>query len=164
MSSHVNLAKSDHRHQFFVTELHKTLELGVQLAKVIRPGDIIALYGDLGAGKTSLSRGIIQALVGDEIDVPSPTYTIVQTYESARGLICHFDLYRIEVPDELIEIGFEDALDDICLIEWPDRADHYLPSARLSIEITHDEAGRQIALIPGTPEWEKRLNEHFGTQ
>lgn len=139
----------------------QTLALGQRLAKLLQPGDVVALYGDLGAGKTTFSRGLIQALLGDDMEVPSPTYTLVQTYETPTTAIWHFDLYRIKHPEELYELGFDDALQDIALIEWPDHAGKLLPANRLSLEIEFAGSGRIARLSSDDPDWMKRLNEHF---
>ena len=100
-----------------------TAQLGEDLALALRPGDVHALSGDLGAGKTALARAIIRALADDEaIEVPSPTFTLVQTYET-RIPVGHFDLYRISAPSELDELGLDEILmDGAALIEWPERA------------------------------------------
>src|SRR5471030_3213873 len=96
-----------------------TAALAAALARRARPGDVITLGGPLGAGKTRFARGFITALgVADE--VPSPTFTLVQTYETASGMVWHFDLYWLTGPDEVRELGLEEALiDGIVLIEWP---------------------------------------------
>ena len=99
-----------------------TIDLGAKLALNLRAGDCISLIGDLGAGKTTLSRGLIQAILGADTEVPSPTYTIVQTYETDPAPIWHFDLYRLEDSAEIYELGIEEAFDSaICLIEWPEK-------------------------------------------
>jgi tRNA threonylcarbamoyladenosine biosynthesis protein TsaE len=120
------------------------------LARQSQPGDIYALQGTLGAGKTSFARGFIRALVGADIDVPSPTYTLVQTYDTARGTIWHFDLYRLSRAEDVYEIGWEEALSDgICLIEWPERADRLLPPHTRYIRITpHENGTRHIQIDP----------------
>lgn len=138
-----------------------TIDLGAKLALNLRAGDCISLIGDLGAGKTTLSRGLIQALLGADTEVPSPTYTIVQTYETDPAPIWHFDLYRIESPHELIELGFEDAEDDIMVIEWPENAGSLLPSQRLIVELIFTDNGRSARLTGTTPEWKQRLNDIF---
>jgi len=97
-----------------------TAALGAQLAAALRPGDVVLLWGGLGAGKTTLARGLIAAWTGIDEDAPSPTYTLVQVYESARGPLWHMDLYRLEDAEEALELGLEDALvEAVTLIEWP---------------------------------------------
>lgn len=135
-----------------------TEALGAAIGRVIRPGDVIALFGDLGTGKTTLTRGILQAL-GLEGDVASPTFPIVQTYDmpDVRIPLWHVDLYRIEDPEELDELGLEDARAYAALvIEWPERLGSALwPDAlRLRLEAA-PEAGRVLtATIPLA--WEER--------
>ena len=110
-----------------------TVELARRLAPFLRPGDCVALWGDLGAGKTAFARALIGALgVADE--VPSPTFTLVQSYEAVAMQIRHFDLYRIESPEELLELGWSDGPDvALMLVEWPDRAGRFLPASRLDL-------------------------------
>ena len=130
-----------------------TLALGATLAEVVVPGDIIALTGDLGAGKTTLARGLIHALCG-EIEVPSPTYTLVQMYDTPKGEIWHCDMFRLEQPRDAYELGLIEAFDTaICLIEWPDKLGELLPDNCLSIDIGFDGEGR-IARLSG---WENRF-------
>jgi len=132
------------------------LAYGHRLAGILREGDVVALTGDLGAGKTTLSRGIIQALCGD-IEVPSPTYTIVQTYDAPEFEIWHCDLYRLEKPDDIHELGLLDTMDEsVCLIEWPDRMGRYLPKHALIIDISFEGEGRNLSLT-GLDYWVKRL-------
>lgn len=118
-----------------------TQRLGQDLALALRPGDCLALRGDLGAGKSTLARALIRCIAADpDLEVPSPTFTLVQSYD-LRIPIAHFDLYRIADPDELVELGLDDALDDgAVLIEWPEHAQGALPSGRVLIEI--EEAPR----------------------
>lgn len=111
-----------------------TLKLGALLAKNARIGDFFALHGDLGAGKTTFSRGFISELTDTE-EVPSPTFTILQTYDSEAGEIWHFDLYRIESPDDIWELGWEEIAEKITLCEWVERAGQYLPQQRLEIYV-----------------------------
>lgn len=114
----------------------ETRELAAKLAATARSGDIFALEGDLGAGKSAFARGFIQSLCG-AIDVPSPTFTLVQQYETPAGPLYHFDLYRLKDPDEVLELGWDEALSGgICLIEWPGKARAYLPSTARTIKIT----------------------------
>ena len=114
-----------------------TAALARRLAPWLKPGDLVALHGDLGAGKTSFARALIRALSGRdgaEREVPSPTFTLVQTYETPAGPVHHFDLYRIRSPDELTEIGWDEALGGgIALVEWPERAGTLLPATRLDV-------------------------------
>ncbi|MAP95598.1 MAG: tRNA (adenosine(37)-N6)-threonylcarbamoyltransferase complex ATPase subunit type 1 TsaE [Ponticaulis sp.] len=134
---------------------------GGRLAKILESGDVIALYGDLGAGKTTLSRGLIRALTSPDTEVPSPTYTLVQTYDTEKGELWHFDLYRVEHPSELTELGYYDALEDICVIEWPEHAGTLLPDDRLSLHISIDGSGRRVQLMSGNDHWIRRLKDEF---
>lgn len=120
---------------------------GARLADALEPGLVIELSGELGAGKTTLSRGIIQAL-GHTGAVKSPTYTLVEPYESLTPPVYHFDLYRISNADELIHMGIEDYFTPatVCLIEWPERCQGALPPADVVITLTHAGSGRQLAL------------------
>ena len=118
------------------------------LAAVARRGDVFCLYGDLGAGKTTFARGFLAALAVDE-EIPSPTFNLVLTYDTALGAVWHFDLYRLTRPDEVIELGIEDAFaDGICLIEWPERLGSWLPERRIEIHLsdTNSGGGRQLRL------------------
>ena len=106
-----------------------TEALGVMLAERLRPGDVVGLYGGLGSGKTTLARAVLRAASGDrELIVPSPTFTLVEVYETARGTYWHFDLYRLEAAEQVYELGWEEALaEGIVLIEWPQRLGNLLP-------------------------------------
>ncbi|MCW8915121.1 MAG: tRNA (adenosine(37)-N6)-threonylcarbamoyltransferase complex ATPase subunit type 1 TsaE [Magnetovibrio sp.] len=140
--------------------LKATRDLAQCLARVAKPGDVIALSGDLGAGKTTFARDFIRALTDPDEDVPSPTFTLVQTYEGDSGEIWHFDLYRLEHPEEVFELGIEDALvDGISLIEWPDHMGAYIPRDRLEVRltITKGKNHRQAELISHNPSWSERL-------
>ena len=131
-----------------------TLALGAKLAAVLRPGDCVALRGDLGAGKTSLARGLIQSRLG-AVDVPSPTYTLVQVYDLPNYELWHCDLYRLDAPEDAYELGLMDALEDVVsLIEWPDRLGGLLPDAAMEIMIEFDGEGRR-AVLSGAG-WEGR--------
>lgn len=113
------------------------------LAEDAKPGDVVCLSGPLGAGKSVFARGFIRALCGHDTDVPSPTFTLVQTYEGRTGPIAHFDLYRLEDPNEVLELDWDDAIGSaICLIEWPEKAGSFLPSRRIDIvfETAADES------------------------
>jgi tRNA threonylcarbamoyladenosine biosynthesis protein TsaE len=132
-----------------------TMQLGARLAGVARPGDVIALSGPLGAGKTALARGLIAAL-GHEGDVPSPSFAIVQPYEDLEPPVWHVDLYRIEEPSEIGELGLDSAADAILLVEWPERAGGAAwPGAlALSLDFAQDDDRILTAKVP--PSWEGR--------
>jgi len=136
-----------------------TGRLAAALAPLLRPGDVVALTGDLGAGKTVLARALIRTLTGDpDEEVPSPTFTLVQSYDSAAGTVWHFDLYRLSGADEMVELGWdESAAEGIALVEWPDRLGALLPAERLDIalEAAADEARR--ATLTGHGAWAGRL-------
>lgn len=141
--------------------------LGQELAAHARIGDVILLIGDLGSGKTTLARHIIQAL-GVSEEIPSPTFTLVQSYDGVRGKepipIFHFDLYRLEAANDIYELGLEDALDTgLSLIEWPDIAARALPDDRLEIRLSAgaDDDTRAIT-ITGSPDWARRLQLETG--
>src|SRR5580704_12058700 len=119
-----------------------TAHLMADLALLISPGDVITLSGDLGAGKTAAARAMIRYLAGDdELEVPSPTFTLAQVYDLPAFPLIHADLYRISEPSELEEIGLSPLPDGIvALIEWPDRADDLLPADRIDIAFSHRSA------------------------
>jgi tRNA threonylcarbamoyladenosine biosynthesis protein TsaE len=140
-----------------------TTRLGTAIARLLRAGDAICLTGPLGAGKSTLARGLIRALTTPDEDVPSPTFTLVQFYEAAGFPLAHFDLYRLTRPDEADEIGLDEALDDgAVLIEWPERLggrlEGRLPADRLDIEIAISATGRTARLTPHGA-WEGRRLE-----
>ncbi len=126
--------------------------LGNDLSRAVVKGDLIALSGDLGAGKTTLARALIRSLAGDpELDVPSPTFTLVQAYDTLLP-VSHFDLYRIGDPSEIEELGLDEALDDgVALVEWPERAAGLLPEKLIRIDIVHNGAGRTAFITADDP-------------
>lgn len=145
-----------------------TSRLADDLAAIAQPGDVIALHGDLGMGKSALARAVIRRLAGDpQLEVPSPTFTLLQSYEAARFPVHHFDLYRLADPDELLEIGFSEAIGEgLALIEWPDRAGEELPVERLDIVISEgdDLNGRRFSLEAHGGDWAERLEETFAVR
>ncbi|MCP4922845.1 MAG: tRNA (adenosine(37)-N6)-threonylcarbamoyltransferase complex ATPase subunit type 1 TsaE, partial [bacterium] len=111
-------------------------------AQTLKVGDIIALKGNLGAGKTAFARAIIQSLCGPDTIVPSPTFTLVQTYQTPKTEIWHFDLYRLEDPLQAEELGIEEAFaQGISLIEWPERLGDLLPDHAKTLEFTIESDG-----------------------
>ncbi|WP_417489190.1 tRNA (adenosine(37)-N6)-threonylcarbamoyltransferase complex ATPase subunit type 1 TsaE [Maricaulis sp.] len=152
-----------HSRHLPLTDLADTTALGDRLAGLLVAGDIVCLSGDLGAGKTTLARQVIANMCGVD-DAPSPTYTIVQVYETGASVaLWHVDLYRIEEPGELEQLGLDDAFDDaITLIEWPERLEDSLPGDRLEISIAITGAGVDTvreARITGFGSWESRVDE-----
>ncbi|MEQ9812691.1 MAG: tRNA (adenosine(37)-N6)-threonylcarbamoyltransferase complex ATPase subunit type 1 TsaE [Azospirillaceae bacterium] len=138
--------------------------VAARLAGLWRAGDVIALEGALGAGKTALARAAIRAAAGDPaLEVPSPTFTLVQSYAVAGLEIWHFDLYRLSGADEVVELGWDEArAEGVVLVEWPDRLDGLLPADRLTLTLTQPPGGgtqtRQLIVDAG-PSWRDRLAE-----
>lgn len=140
-----------------LADLAATGRLAAALAPLLKLGDVVCLRGDLGSGKTTFARYLLRALGVDD-EVASPTFNLVLTYDTAAGPLWHFDLYRLEAPEEAYELGIEDALADaIVVIEWPERLGSLLPAERVDVElaITGDEA-RQVRLT-GHGGWARRL-------
>ena len=134
----------------FLPDDAATTRLGAALAALVQPGDTLLLHGSIGAGKTHLARALIQARLGRLEDVPSPSFTLVQTYTAAGIDIWHADLYRLSHPDEVLELGLDDAFTTgICLIEWPDRLGKSAPATALHITLSSEGDGRR-ALLCGT--------------
>lgn len=126
----------------------ETIAFAKDIASKAQEGDFVSLQGPLGSGKSIFARSFIQSLSNKEIDVPSPTFTLAQSYDTSKGTIWHFDLYRIENPEEIHEIGWEEAISEgICLVEWSERLGKYMPETRTEIkfEVVSNES-RKITL------------------
>jgi tRNA threonylcarbamoyladenosine biosynthesis protein TsaE len=134
--------------------------LGAALGKLLKTGDVVLLYGDLGAGKTTFSRGLIQSISTEVTEVVSPTFTLVQTYPVSGSMIYHYDLYRLETGDAstLTELGWDESLmEGITLVEWPERLEAgYIPGNALSIHITTNGKGRDLE-FRASERWQERL-------
>ena len=127
--------------------IEETRDFARNFARELRAPITIALHGDLGVGKSEIARTIIQTLCGSDTVVPSPTFTLVQTYSFDKGKISHFDLYRISDAAELVEIGMDYAIqNDITIIEWPDIAKDMLPKNTIHIYISEYDSGRKIVI------------------
>ena len=159
--------------QLELPDLAATKRLGALLADGLAAGDVVSLTGGLGAGKSELARAIIQAADPHETEIPSPTFTLVQTYEMADGTpLWHLDLYRLETPQDAMALGLDDAfVEAACLIEWPDRLKKLLPKTNLSIHLYRPDkwdegmpvgdvggSGCRIADITAPPHWASRLD------
>jgi tRNA threonylcarbamoyladenosine biosynthesis protein TsaE len=138
-----------------------TRALAAKLAPLARAGDALTLSGELGMGKTEFARGFVRARAGRDIEVPSPTFTLVQTYDLPGGEIWHFDLYRLTDPEEIWELGWEAAREGaIALIEWPERLGPHLPEDRLDIALAQGpgETARR-ATLAGGGDWARRWED-----
>ncbi len=136
--------------ELFLPDPAATARLGAALARILRPGDALCLTGPLGAGKSELARGLIRALAGPDEEAPSPTFTLVQLYETPSLDVSHLDLYRLERPDEVDELGLDEALaSGAVVIEWPERlGPDAQPADRLSLEMKPQGEGRVAVLTP----------------
>lgn len=146
-------------------DLAATEAFGRRLAKMLRRGDVVALKGGLGVGKTTLARAIVAGLSPESGDVPSPTFTLVQTYPAALSdgpaELWHFDLYRLDRPDQVYELGIEEALaEGVSLIEWPELAEGLLPKeSLLTVELQIMAGQARRAQLDGGAAWRDRLAE-----
>jgi tRNA threonylcarbamoyladenosine biosynthesis protein TsaE len=136
-------------------DLEETERFAARIAALVRPGDAILLSGDLGAGKTAFARAFLREASGNaELDVPSPSFTLVQTYDTRSGSIHHFDLWRLDGPAALAELGWDDARDDIVLVEWPDRLGSLTPPDALHLTFELSEGEARVVTVEG---WSGRL-------
>ncbi len=142
---------------YFAADVAALMALGARLCPLLKTGDVLTLTGELGAGKTTLARGLIQSALGTAQDVPSPTYTLVQSYELSHYELWHCDLYRLAAPDDVLELGLIDMEADIVsLIEWPDKMGGHLNPQALNCHITFKDGGREVVLS-GPAHWRSRL-------
>ena len=140
------------RNETALPDLAATAALAGRIAPLLKAGDAVALWGGLGAGKTTLARDILRAL-GVTEDVPSPTFTLVQSYETPRLAVAHYDLYRLKAARELEELSFREALEDgAVLVEWPERAPDYLPVDALHLRLSLEGETRRVK-ITGPQRW-----------
>jgi len=131
-----------------------TLDFGHQLAALLPEKGLVFLHGQLGAGKTTLVRGLLLSL-GHKGSTKSPTYTLVEPYQIQQRKIYHFDLYRVADPEELEYMGFRDYLDEnaLCLIEWPEKGANFLPKADLELSLSYEGEQRSIKLEVNNLQW-----------
>jgi tRNA threonylcarbamoyladenosine biosynthesis protein TsaE len=132
-----------------------TARFGARLAALARAGDVVTLSGPLGVGKTALARGFIAAL-GHEGEVPSPSFAIVQPYEELDPPVWHVDLYRIEEPSEIDELGLDSAAEAVLLVEWPERAGPHSWPGALALSLGFAQDGERILTADVPPSWEGR--------
>lgn len=143
--------------QIILPDEAATLRFASAMAALLHPGDTILLQGPIGAGKSAFARGVIRARLGRMEDVPSPTFTLVQTYEAPDGDIWHCDLYRLTNPDEVLELGLQDAFQTaICLIEWPDRLGRDAPQDALTLTFAA-RADDHLVTFTAPAQWQDRL-------
>mgnify|MGYP004704282779 CR=1 FL=1 len=146
--------------EFIVDSVNKTMHIGRQLGSLVNKGDILCLTGDLGTGKTHISKGIAEGLGIDE-HITSPTFNIVNEYHSGRLTLYHFDVYRIGCSEEMYDIGFDEYIDSqgVCIIEWANIIEDILPEEYLKIELLYKETGREMILTPVGEKYEKIVEE-----
>jgi tRNA threonylcarbamoyladenosine biosynthesis protein TsaE len=134
-------------------DLHATEQLAAAVAALLRPGDCILLEGPLGAGKTAFARALLRAASDDSaLEVPSPTFTLVQSYDTQAGTVHHFDLWRLDGPAALDELGWEEARDDIVLVEWPERLGDQRPADALTVALQPIGSDARRATLSGWPD------------
>lgn len=139
-------------------DLQATGALAGCIAVLLRTGDAVLLEGPLGAGKSALARAVLRALLRDPaLEVPSPSYTLVQSYDSPLGPVHHFDLWRLDGPGAMTELGWDDAQDGIVLVEWPDRLGALRPDGALTVGLMHGAGDARVASLSGWPDRLERL-------
>ncbi|WP_375258247.1 tRNA (adenosine(37)-N6)-threonylcarbamoyltransferase complex ATPase subunit type 1 TsaE [Citreimonas sp.] len=148
-------------HDLVLESEDATAQLARALAPGLRAGDVLLLSGGIGAGKTHFARSLIQTLLRVSEDVPSPTFTLVQEYDTTAGPLWHADLYRLSGPEEIEELGLLDAFESaICIVEWPDRLGDLAPSRALRMEFSadpDDDRTRALHMAWSDPRWDARL-------
>jgi tRNA threonylcarbamoyladenosine biosynthesis protein TsaE len=133
-----------------LSDLPATIRLATRVVALARPGDAILLEGPLGAGKTEFARAFLRAATDDQaLEVPSPTFTLVQAYPTLLGPVHHFDLWRLDGPAALHELGWDEARDDIVLVEWPDRLGLLRPTDALSVALQLKPGAARTVLLSG---------------
>ncbi|MDD3289150.1 MAG: tRNA (adenosine(37)-N6)-threonylcarbamoyltransferase complex ATPase subunit type 1 TsaE [Alphaproteobacteria bacterium] len=143
---------------FPIPNLMAVDELAGRLAPLLERGDVLALYGQLGAGKTAFARALISKF-GITGEIPSPTFTIVQHYETASLTVFHFDLYRLKSEMELEELGWDEACSDgLVLVEWPENAGRFLPKDRLDMRFIMDKSDSRKVQLEPKGNWAKKIN------
>ena len=158
-----DMSQSELEYNFILEDEAATLKLGSDIAAIPASNGMIALFGDLGIGKTVFARGFIHSFEGVD-EVVSPTFSLLQLYEFAKIKVYHYDLYRINSPDEIIELGIFDAINDgITLVEWPERMDNYFPKNRLDIYLSQGlmDASRAVKIVGHGEFWETQLRNLF---
>lgn len=133
----------------------ETRDVGAQLSSALKPGTVLALYGELGSGKTQFVKGIAEGLGLSAASVRSPTYTILHTYTDGRCPLHHFDAYRVQTTDEFVELGFEEYVQDstgITCLEWADRVESLLPRDAIRIQLEHVGPDRRRLSLRAAPD------------
>lgn len=145
--------------KIYLENEEKTKEIGYKLGKLVEPGSVICLIGDLGAGKTTMTQSLAEALEVDDY-ITSPTFTIVNEYEGRLPLY-HFDVYRIGCSEEMYDIGYDEYInsDGVCIIEWANLIEDILPDEYLYVELKYKEMAREMILTPKGEKYEKIVEE-----
>ena len=154
------MARSPHSIQ--LQDADSTARFAERLAARLNSGDVVLLSGPVGAGKTHFARALVQSILDFPEDVPSPTFTLVQSYDTRHGPLWHADLYRINTESEVEELGLEQAFEEaICLIEWPDRLGSLTPPNALNIHFKTTGSGRTAHLTWDDARWDDKLSVEF---